>query len=59
MNEEIQKDLTLDPKDWEAMRQLGHQMIDDLINYWAGIREEKNLETHSDRGEGVFRPTHP
>ena len=41
MNEKHHKDLTLDPKDWEAMRQLGHQMIDDLINYWAGIREEK------------------
>lgn len=38
---ENEKDLTLDPKDWEAMRQLGHQMIDDLIKYWAGIREEK------------------
>jgi glutamate/tyrosine decarboxylase-like PLP-dependent enzyme len=31
----------LDPKDWEAMRALGHQMIDDLIDYWAGIREQK------------------
>ncbi|MCU0401042.1 MAG: aminotransferase class V-fold PLP-dependent enzyme [Algoriphagus sp.] len=41
INDEYNKDLTLDPKDWEAMRQLGHQMIDDLINYWSGIREEK------------------
>lgn len=31
---------TLDPEDWEAMRALGHEMIDDLIDYWQGIREE-------------------
>lgn len=36
------KDLTLDPEDWETMRQLGHQMIDDLIRYWQTIREEKS-----------------
>lgn len=35
------KDLTLDPENWEAMRKLGHQMIDDLFDYWQGIREEK------------------
>ena len=31
-------DQNLDPQDWEAMRALGHKMIDDLIDYWAGIR---------------------
>jgi aromatic-L-amino-acid/L-tryptophan decarboxylase len=40
-NKEIKEDLTLDPKDWDAMRQLGHQMIDDLFDYWQNIREEK------------------
>jgi len=34
-------DQNLDPKDWESMRQLGYQMVDDLIDYWKGIREEK------------------
>lgn len=38
---EIIPDQNLDPKDWEAMRTLGHQMVDDLIDYWAGIREQK------------------
>lgn len=32
---------TLDPQDWESMRKLGHQMVDDLIDYWQGIRDEK------------------
>ncbi|MBC6365661.1 aminotransferase class V-fold PLP-dependent enzyme [Algoriphagus sp. AK58] len=40
-NKKSREDLTLDPKDWEAMRQLGHQMIDDLIDYWKNIRQEK------------------
>jgi aromatic-L-amino-acid/L-tryptophan decarboxylase len=35
------ENLTLDPENWDAMRQLGHQMIDDLFDYWENIREEK------------------
>lgn len=35
------KNQTLDPQEWESMRELGHQMIDDLIDYWKGIRNEK------------------
>ncbi len=34
MNEE-----NLDPNDWEAMRKLGHRMVDDLMAYLAGVRE--------------------
>jgi len=34
------KNRTLDPRDWEKMRNLGHQMVDDLIDYWKGIREK-------------------
>lgn len=36
-----QQDLTLDPENWEEMRQLGHQMVDDMIDYWKSIREQK------------------
>jgi aromatic-L-amino-acid/L-tryptophan decarboxylase len=35
------ENLTLDPENWDAMRHLGHQMIDDLFDYWQNIREEK------------------
>lgn len=38
---ESKANLTLDPENWDAMRQLGHQMIDDLFDYWKGIRDEK------------------
>lgn len=33
--------LTLDPKDWETTRKLGHQMIDDMIDYLKGQRSRK------------------
>lgn len=41
MSQKKHKDQSLDPQDWHAMRQLGHQMIDDLFDYWENIREEK------------------
>jgi aromatic-L-amino-acid decarboxylase len=41
MNPETRKEnLTLDPEDWDGMRALGHQMIDDLMDYWQQIREK-------------------
>jgi aromatic-L-amino-acid/L-tryptophan decarboxylase len=30
---------TLDPGDWEAMRALGHRMVDDMLDYLQNIRE--------------------
>ena len=47
-------DQNLDPKDWEAMRALGHQMVDDLIDYWAGIREQKIWRPIPDEVKQVF-----
>jgi len=29
---------TLDPEDWEAMRQLGHRMVDDMLAYLGTLR---------------------
>lgn len=30
---------TLDPDDWEAMRSLGHRMVDDMVAYIQGLRD--------------------
>lgn len=30
---------TLDPEDWQAMRQLGHRMVDDMVTYLETVRE--------------------
>ncbi|MCC6615882.1 MAG: aminotransferase class V-fold PLP-dependent enzyme [Anaerolineae bacterium] len=29
----------LDPQDWDAMRALGHKMLDDLFDQWRGVRD--------------------
>jgi glutamate/tyrosine decarboxylase-like PLP-dependent enzyme len=31
---------TLDPKDWEELRTLGHQIIDDMVEYLKNIRKQ-------------------
>jgi hypothetical protein len=38
-NEDIAPEETLDPNDWEAMRKLGHKMLDDMLDYMKTIRE--------------------
>lgn len=34
-----QEEESLDPRDWKAMRALGHRMLDDMLNYLETIRE--------------------
>ncbi len=38
-NEEVSvnSDLTLDPKNWKQMRDLGHRMVDDMMDYLEGV----------------------
>ena len=48
------QNLTLDPEDWEAMRQLGHQMIDDLFDYWKGIRDQPTWKPIPEEVKGFF-----
>ncbi|MDR3505562.1 MAG: cytochrome D ubiquinol oxidase subunit I, partial [Acidocella sp.] len=31
---------TLDPADWTALRALGHQMLDDMVDHLSGIRKQ-------------------
>jgi glutamate/tyrosine decarboxylase-like PLP-dependent enzyme len=35
----LQHEETLDPQDWQAMRRLGHRMVDDMITYLQKLRE--------------------
>ncbi|GAB3243635.1 pyridoxal phosphate-dependent decarboxylase family protein [Chitinimonas naiadis] len=30
---------SLDPSDWQAFRELGHRMLDDMVDFLAGVRE--------------------
>jgi aromatic-L-amino-acid decarboxylase len=36
----LEPEETLDPKDWEEFRRLGHRMLDDTIDYLAARREQ-------------------
>lgn len=36
---EIRDDEDLDPEDWEALRSLGHRMVDDAVGWLATVRE--------------------
>ena len=35
----VQDEETLDPQDWESMRQLGHRMVDDVLDHLEGLRD--------------------
>jgi aromatic-L-amino-acid decarboxylase len=36
---EMRDEETLDPQDWERMRELAHRMVDDMMSYLEGVRE--------------------
>jgi glutamate/tyrosine decarboxylase-like PLP-dependent enzyme len=37
-NETLPIEETLDPEDWESMRQLGHRMLDDMLDYLEDLK---------------------
>jgi aromatic-L-amino-acid decarboxylase len=39
-SDDVQTDETLDPNDWDAMRALGHQMIDDMMTHIQTLPEQ-------------------
>jgi aromatic-L-amino-acid/L-tryptophan decarboxylase len=36
---EVQTEETLDPQDWDSLRELGHQMVDDMFAFLESVRE--------------------
>ena len=41
MDHFVNEEETLDPQDWEAMRSLGHRMVDDMLTWLETVRERK------------------
>ena len=39
---------TLDPSDWATHRRLGHRMIDDMVDFWAGARSRPTWQKPGD-----------
>jgi aromatic-L-amino-acid/L-tryptophan decarboxylase len=50
---------TLDPKDWEGLRAQGHRMLDDIIDYVAGVRDRPVWQPIPDSVRAQFRATLP
>ena len=38
MNDQFDLNETLDPKDWTAIRALGHRMMDEMMDYLENVR---------------------
>ena len=59
--EEIDKEKfeSLDPEDWEAMRTLAHQMVDDSIDYLATVAERPVWKKVPDEIAGSFNASVP
>lgn len=53
---------TLDPEDWKAMRDLGHRMLDDMMDYHESIRERPVWQPIPDAVKSFLNqdlPEHP
>ncbi|MDG1277935.1 MAG: pyridoxal-dependent decarboxylase [Algoriphagus sp.] len=59
MTEKKHENQTLDPENWDEIRALGHQMIDDLVNYWQGIREEPTWKPIPEEIKSTFDTSVP
>ncbi len=46
--EPITREETLDPANWKQLRQLGHQMVDDMMDYLQTVKERKIWKKPSD-----------
>ena len=45
---------SLDPKDWNELRALGHQMIDDMIDYIRNVRDQKTWQKIPDKVKETY-----
>jgi glutamate/tyrosine decarboxylase-like PLP-dependent enzyme len=52
--ENFEPEETLDPDDWEAMRKLGHRMIDDILDYLESVRERPVWQHAPDQVKAHF-----
>lgn len=52
-------EITLDPEDWGALRELGHQMLDDMLSYLETLRERPVWQPMPDEVRASFRQPLP
>ena len=54
-----QREESLDPDDWQAMRALGHRMVDDMMTYLETIRERPVWQPIPDRVKATLHKPLP
>lgn len=59
MSKKKSQNQTLDPENWDEIRALGHQIIDDLVDYWKGIREEPIWKPIPEEVKSTFKDSLP
>ena len=52
-NQPIQEE-SLDPQDWDAMKALGHQMVDDMMDYFATSARASRVAAHARRCQSPY-----
>jgi glutamate/tyrosine decarboxylase-like PLP-dependent enzyme len=50
---------TLDPQDWDALRTLGHRMVDDMLNYLQLVRDRPAWQPMPDRAKDQLKQPLP
>jgi aromatic-L-amino-acid/L-tryptophan decarboxylase len=55
VSESLGAERSLDPANWDAMRALGHRMIDDIISYQASIGEGPVWQSPTDEARESYR----
>ena len=56
MNDQPLHEETLDPQDWDALKALGHQMVDDMLDYLATMRERPVWQPMPDEVKAQLPP---
>ena len=59
LKKEALKEETLDPENWEELRQLGHQMLDEMMNWLETLRERPVWQPVPDQVKAQFQQKLP
>src|ERR1700691_5261870 len=52
-------DHSLDPEDWNQFRALGHQMMDDMVDYLQTVRDRPAWQSPSDKARAYLKAALP
>jgi len=55
IDQKVLEDETLDPKNWEGIRSLGHEMLDNMLDYLASIRKSPVWQVMPDHIKQEFK----